>query len=87
MAQAVLSPLCLQRAVLQAGWVQLGVSACFSSCLLTGMMWSSGQRLVLRGPRAALPHHVVPFLRVLQTARYVRLAPGEQQLPRPAHPS
>ena len=47
MAQAVLSLLCLQQAVLQAGWVQLGVSACFTLRLLKGMTWSSGQRLVL----------------------------------------
>lgn len=74
-------------AVHQAGWVQLGVSACFTLCLLRGITWSSGQRLVLMEPRAALLHHGVPFLPILQTARYVRLAPREQQLPQPALPS
>lgn len=75
MAPTVLSPLCLQWAVLQAGWVQLGVSACFTLCLLMDRTSSD------------LLHHVVPLLLVLQTARYICLVPGEHQLPQPALPS
>lgn len=75
MAHTVLSSLCLQRAVLQAGWVQLGLSACFTLCLLMGMTSSD------------LLHHVVPLLLVLQTARYICLVPGEHQLPQLAFPS
>lgn len=84
-AQAALSPLCLRRAVLQAGWVQLGVSACLPLWLLMGVTWPSGQRLVLS---RELPSSTMLCLTARPAASQVR-RPGAWggRLPQPALPA